>query len=125
TALLRPPASCPLRRPGRRPPGPLAPARSWGPAPRPRPVPLRPSPGRWYPGTAGGAGKGGSPVAAERVVATNRKAHHDYFILERYEAGIVLQGTEVKSLRAGRANLREAFAKVENGEVILDRKSVV
>lgn len=58
-------------------------------------------------------------MAAERVVATNRKAHHDYFILERYEAGIVLQGTEVKSLRAGRANLREAFAKVENGEVIL------
>ncbi|HEY8530810.1 MAG TPA: SsrA-binding protein SmpB [Limnochorda sp.] len=55
----------------------------------------------------------------ERVVATNRRAHHDYFILERLEAGIVLKGTEVKSLRAGRANLREAFARVENGEVFL------
>lgn len=53
------------------------------------------------------------------MVATNRKAHHDYFILERFEAGIVLKGTEVKSLRAGRANLREAFARVENGEVFL------
>jgi len=53
------------------------------------------------------------------VVATNRRAHHDYFILERLEAGIVLKGTEVKSLRAGRANLREAFARVENGEVFL------
>lgn len=53
------------------------------------------------------------------MVATNRRAHHDYFILERLEAGIVLKGTEVKSLRAGRANLREAFARVENGEVFL------
>lgn len=53
------------------------------------------------------------------MVATNRKAHHDYFILERFEAGMVLVGTEVKSLRAGRANLREAFARVENGEVFL------
>lgn len=58
-------------------------------------------------------------MAEEKVVATNRKAHHDYFILERFEAGMVLVGTEVKSLRAGRANLREAFARVENGEVFL------
>lgn len=49
-------------------------------------------------------------------ITVNRKAFHDYFIDDRYEAGIVLQGTEVKSLRAGRANLQDAYAKVLNGE---------
>jgi SsrA-binding protein len=56
---------------------------------------------------------------AERVVAQNRKAHHDYSILETYEAGIVLTGTEVKSLRQGKASLGEAYATVEDGEVFV------
>ena len=54
-----------------------------------------------------------------KLVAQNKKARHDYRILETFEAGIVLAGTEVKSLREGRANLRDSFAMVENGEVIL------
>ena len=49
-------------------------------------------------------------------ITVNRKAFHEYFIDDRYEAGMVLQGTEVKSLRAGRANLQDAYAKVVNGE---------
>ena len=53
---------------------------------------------------------------AEKVVAQNRRARHDYFILETLEAGLVLKGTEVKSLRAGKASLGEAYATVENGE---------
>ncbi|MDK2784840.1 MAG: SsrA-binding protein [Bacillota bacterium] len=53
------------------------------------------------------------------MVTENRKARHDYFILETYEAGLALVGTEVKSLREGRANLTDSFARVENGEVIL------
>ena len=55
----------------------------------------------------------------ERVVARNRKARHDYHVEEKYEAGLVLQGTEVKSLRAGKANLKDSYAKVENGELFL------
>jgi SsrA-binding protein len=54
-----------------------------------------------------------------QVVANNRKARHLYHILETLEAGLVLTGTEVKSLRAGRANLGDAYAMVENGEVWL------
>lgn len=53
------------------------------------------------------------------MVTENRKARHDYFILQTYEAGLALVGTEVKSLREGRANLTDSFARVENGEVIL------
>ncbi|HKR78355.1 MAG TPA: SsrA-binding protein SmpB [Nitrospira sp.] len=56
---------------------------------------------------------------AEKVVATNRKAFHDYFIEERYEAGIMLQGTEVKSLREGRVNLQDSYASVRGSEVFL------
>ena len=56
----------------------------------------------------------------ERTVATNRRARHDYAILERYEAGIVLTGGEVKSLRAGRASLAEAFARIRDGEAWLE-----
>ena len=52
-----------------------------------------------------------------KVVAENRKARHDFFIEETYEAGLVLTGTEVKSLRVGKANLRDSYARVENGEV--------
>ena len=54
---------------------------------------------------------------AQRLVAENRKALHDYHILETFEAGLVLQGTEVKSIREGRVNLRDSFARVEGGEV--------
>ena len=53
------------------------------------------------------------------AVATNRKAYHDYFIEEKFEAGIVLQGTEVKSLREGRVNLQDSYASVKEGEVFL------
>ncbi len=55
----------------------------------------------------------------ERVVATNRKAFHDYAIEERLEAGIVLKGTEVKSLREGKVNFRDSYASVDRGEVFL------
>jgi SsrA-binding protein len=55
----------------------------------------------------------------EKVVVTNRKALHDYFILDRFEAGIVLKGTEVKSLRQGGANLQDGWAEIRNGEVWL------
>jgi len=53
----------------------------------------------------------------KKIVAENRKARHDYFIEDTYEAGIVLKGTEVKSLRDGRVNLKDAYAKIKNGEV--------
>lgn len=53
----------------------------------------------------------------ERVLVDNRKAWHDYHILETFEAGLVLTGTEIKSLRGGKANLRDSFARVEQGEV--------
>ena len=56
----------------------------------------------------------------EKTVSTNRKARHDYAILERFEAGIALTGDEVKSLRGGRASLTEAFARVRDGEVWLE-----
>lgn len=54
-----------------------------------------------------------------KQIAENRKARHDYHIEETIEAGIALQGTEVKSLRLGRVNLRDSFARVQNGEVFL------
>jgi SsrA-binding protein len=57
--------------------------------------------------------------AADRLVADNRKAFHDYHILETFEAGVVLQGTEVKSIRDGRVNLRDSYARVEGDEVFV------
>jgi SsrA-binding protein len=54
---------------------------------------------------------------AERILADNRKALHDYEILESFEAGVALLGTEVKSIRQGRVNLRDSYARVEGGEV--------
>jgi SsrA-binding protein len=56
---------------------------------------------------------------AEKVIAENRKARHEYNLLERFEAGVVLTGTEVKSLRDGGASLQQAYADVRNGEVWL------
>ncbi|MGH8445180.1 MAG: SsrA-binding protein SmpB [Solimonas sp.] len=58
-------------------------------------------------------------VTTERVIAVNRRARHDYFIEERYEAGLVLKGWEVKSLRAGRAQIAEAYVTLKNGEAWL------
>ncbi len=54
-----------------------------------------------------------------KVIAQNKKARHDYFIEQTIEAGIVLSGTEVKSIRLGKVNLRDSYAVVKNGEVIL------
>jgi len=59
------------------------------------------------------------PEGAERLVATNRKAFHDYHILEKIEAGLVLQGTEVKSLRDGKANLTDGYVQIRGGEAFL------
>jgi SsrA-binding protein len=56
----------------------------------------------------------------ERDVAVNRRAYHDYFIDEKYEAGIVLMGSEVKSIRGGRANLRDGFVRVDGNAVWLE-----
>jgi SsrA-binding protein len=55
----------------------------------------------------------------DQLVITNRKARHEYFVLESYEAGIVLYGAEVKSIRNGRANLQDAYARIDDGEVWL------
>lgn len=54
-----------------------------------------------------------------KIIVDNRKARHDYFLLETFEAGIVLVGTEVKSLRAGRANLKDSYAQIDDGELFL------
>ena len=62
----------------------------------------------------------GQKNAAEKTVCENRKARHDYFIHETYEAGIELFGTEVKSLRAGRANLKDAYGAVKKGELFIE-----
>jgi SsrA-binding protein len=57
--------------------------------------------------------------AAEQIVASNRRAFHEYHIVETFEAGIALMGTEVKALREGKANLQDSFARIEDGEVLL------
>ena len=54
-----------------------------------------------------------------KLVANNKKAYHDYFIEEKYEAALVLHGTEVKSLRMGKCSIKEAFIRIENGEVFI------
>ena len=54
---------------------------------------------------------------AMKLVANNKKAYHDYFIEEKYEAGIVLHGTEVKSMRMGKCSIKESFIRIENGEI--------
>ena len=56
---------------------------------------------------------------AQSSIAENRKAHHDFHLLETFEAGIALLGTEVKAIREGRVNLRDSYARVEDGEVFL------
>jgi len=55
----------------------------------------------------------------KKVITTNKKAYHEYFVLETYEAGISLSGTEVKSIRGGAVNLKDAWCSVDNGEMII------
>ncbi len=57
--------------------------------------------------------------SGEKLIASNKKAYHDYFILDKLEAGIVLMGTEVKSAREGRVNLKDSYAMVKEGETFL------
>jgi SsrA-binding protein len=64
--------------------------------------------------------QGAAREQAEKTAASNRRARHDYEILETYEAGIELTGSEVKSLRGGRASLSEAYARIQGGEVWLE-----
>lgn len=54
-----------------------------------------------------------------KLIANNKKAYHDYFIEDKYEAGISLHGTEVKSLRTGKCSIKESFIKIENGEMFI------
>jgi len=59
-----------------------------------------------------------------KIIAVNRKARHDYFIEDEYEAGMVLRGTEVKSLRLGRANLKDSYARINDGEVFVHQMHI-
>ncbi|NCO50506.1 MAG: SsrA-binding protein SmpB [Deltaproteobacteria bacterium] len=59
-----------------------------------------------------------------KVIATNKKAYHDYFIEETYEAGLVLTGTEVKSIRAGKVNLKESFCRIKDGEAFINNMNI-
>lgn len=61
---------------------------------------------------------------SEKLICNNKRAYHDYFIEEKIEAGMVLQGTEVKSLRAGKASLNEAFMQVREGEAYLHNLTI-
>jgi len=55
----------------------------------------------------------------KKIIANNKKARHEYFIEEVYEAGMVLTGTEIKSIRLGKVNIKESYAKIENGEIVI------
>jgi len=59
-----------------------------------------------------------------KIIATNKKAYHDYFIEETFEAGIALTGTEVKSIREGKINLKESFCRIKNGEVYINNMNI-
>ncbi|MFO7983395.1 MAG: SsrA-binding protein SmpB [Desulfuromonadales bacterium] len=59
-----------------------------------------------------------------KIIATNKKAYHDYFIDETFEAGLVLTGTEVKSLRDGKANLKESFCRIRRGEIFINNMHI-
>lgn len=60
----------------------------------------------------------------KKLIANNKKAYHDYFLEEEYEAGIELFGTEVKSLRMGKCSVKEAFVRIENGEVFIHQMHI-
>ena len=59
-----------------------------------------------------------------KIIASNKKAYHDYFIEQTFEAGMVLCGTEVKSLRLGHVNIKESFCRIRNGEVFIDNMTI-
>lgn len=61
---------------------------------------------------------------AKKLIANNKKAFHDYFIEDKYEAGISLAGTEVKSLRMGKCSIKESFIRIENGEVYINKMHI-
>ena len=63
-------------------------------------------------------------MASLKTIAQNKKAHHDYFIEETYEAGIELVGTEVKSLRMGKCSIKESFVGIDDGEVFVHRMNI-
>ncbi|WP_028308001.1 SsrA-binding protein SmpB [Desulfitibacter alkalitolerans] len=63
-------------------------------------------------------------MGIRKVITDNRKARHDYFIEETYEAGIALQGTEVKSMRLGRVNLKDSYAHIQNGQLVLSNMHI-
>lgn len=65
------------------------------------------------------ASKKGAAGAGEQIICVNRQARHNYFIDETYEAGLVLLGSEVKSLREGKANLKDSYARIQKGEAFL------
>ncbi len=60
-----------------------------------------------------------------KLIASNKKAYHDYFIDEVFEAGLVLQGTEVKSLRLGHVSLKEAYCRIKNGELFVENMQIL
>ncbi len=79
-----------------------------------------PAPSEEYPiGYDSTVGEPSAREQARRVIAENRKARHDYHVLDTWETGVALLGTEVKAIREGRVNLRDSYARVENGEVWL------
>ena len=59
-----------------------------------------------------------------KIIANNKKAYHEYFIDEVFEAGLVLQGTEVKSIRAGQVSIKEAYCRIRNGEVFVENMNI-
>ncbi len=59
-----------------------------------------------------------------KIIANNKKAYHEYFIDDVYEAGLVLQGTEVKSIRAGQVSIKEAYCRIRNGEVFVENMNI-
>jgi len=59
-----------------------------------------------------------------KIIASNKKAYHEYFIDDVYEAGIMLQGTEVKSLRLGNVNIKESFCRIKNGELFINNMNI-
>ena len=59
-----------------------------------------------------------------KLVANNKKAYHDYFIEEKYEAGIELYGTEVKSIRLGKCSIKEAYVNIDHGEAFIEGMSI-
>lgn len=59
-----------------------------------------------------------------KVIANNKKAYHEYFVEETYEAGIALQGTEVKSIRLGQVSIKESYCRIRNGEVYVDNMNI-